>query len=339
MIPLLLPCGGAALLMAAFVLDAAAGDPPWFPHPVRGIGLLIERGEPLFRRVFSGKAAVGMDAGERTAGAALALSVCAVTFAFFHTIIGFAQGLGRSAAFIVFVVIAYLAISPRSLRDEARKVYVKAAAGDLAGARKAVSMIVGRDTEKLSMEKVIKAAVETVAESLADGVIAPFFYLAVGGPALAMLYKAVNTLDSMIGYKDERYINFGRFAAKLDDALGFIPARIAALMMIAAAAILRLDAKNALRVYKRDRFKHASPNSAHSEASCAGALGLKLGGDAFYGGKLEQKPEIGDGKRQAEPADIIRAVRLMYCSTTLFVILAGSLLAALHSALFGVLWN
>jgi adenosylcobinamide-phosphate synthase len=337
LIPLFLPYGGAALLLAAFALDAAAGDPPWFPHPVRGIGFLVERGEPLFRRIFCGRAAT--PAAECAAGVALAVSVCAVTFAFFYAAIALALRFGRIPAFIVSTFAAYLAISPRCLRDEAVNVYRKAAAGDLPGARRAVSMIVGRDTESLSMEKVVKAALESVAESLADGVIAPLLYLAAGGPALAMLYKAVNTMDSMIGYKNERYINFGRFAAKLDDALGWLPARIAACLMIVAAAILRLDAKNALRVYRRDRFKHASPNSAHCEAACAGALGLTLGGDASYDGKTEQKPAIGDGVRRAEAADIVRAVHLMYGAALIFVILSGGLLAVLHAAASEVLWK
>jgi adenosylcobinamide-phosphate synthase len=199
-------------------------------------------------------------------------------------------------------------------------------------------MIVGRDTERLSMEGVVKAAVETVAESLADGVIAPLFYLAIGGPALAMLYKAVNTMDSMIGYKNGRYINFGRAAARLDDVLGWIPARIAARLMILSAALLRFDAKNALKIYRRDRFNHASPNSGHCEAACAGALGVRLGGDAYYGGKLEQKPSIGDGLRPAEAADIVRAARLMYVSTLLFVLFAGAALAAAGFAV-RLLWK
>jgi adenosylcobinamide-phosphate synthase len=318
------PYGGAAALAAAFALDAAAGDPAWFPHPVRGIGFLIERGEVLFRRMFR--------CGERLAGTALAVSVCAVTFIFFYAALEAAARFGSPGAFAASVIIGYFAISPRCLRDEAMKVYRKAAADDLPGARRAVSMIVGRDTERLSMEGVVKAAVETVAESLADGVIAPLFYMAAGGPALAMLYKAVNTMDSMIGYKNERYIDFGRTAARLDDVLGWIPARIAAHLMILSAVLLRLDAKNALKIYKRDRFNHASPNSGHCEAACAGALGIQLGGNAYYGGKLEQKPAIGDGLRPAEAADIVHAVRLMYVSAVLFVIFAGAALAALSFA-------
>jgi adenosylcobinamide-phosphate synthase len=156
--------------------------------------------------------------------------------------------------------------------------------------------------------------------------------MAAGGPALAMLYKAVNTMDSMIGYKNERYIDFGRAAARLDDVFGWIPARIAAHLMILSAVLLRFDAKNALKIYKRDRFNHASPNSGHCEAACAGALGIRLGGNAYYGGKLEQKPAIGDGLRPAEAADIVHAVRLMYVSAVLFVIFAGTALAALSFA-------
>ncbi|MDR2803518.1 MAG: adenosylcobinamide-phosphate synthase CbiB [Treponema sp.] len=321
------------VMTAAFILDAAAGDPAWFPHPVRGIGFLIEKGETLFRMIFRIKtdAQIVTEKAERMAGTALALSVCAVTFIFFYAILGAARHLGNIPLLILSIFTAYLTISPRCLRDEVVKVYRKILADDLEGARRQVSMIVGRDTAGLSTEKVIKATVETVAESLADGVIAPLFYLAIGGPALAMLYKAVNTMDSMIGYKNERYINFGRAAAKLDDVLGWIPARLAANIMILAAAILRLDAKNAGRIYKRDRFNHASPNSAHCEAVCAGALGIQLGGDAYYEGKLEQKPLIGDNLRPAEARDILRAVKLMYCSSIIFVIIASAALVAVKN--------
>ncbi|MDR2782254.1 MAG: adenosylcobinamide-phosphate synthase CbiB [Treponema sp.] len=316
------------VLIIAFMLDAAAGDPAWFPHPVRGIGFLIVKGETLFRGIFCRK--IYSTRRERTAGAALVLSICALTFVFFQGLIYMARYFGRMSEFAVLVITAYLAISPRCLRDEAMKVYGKVRDGDLPGARAQVSRIVGRDTTCLSMEKVIKATVETVAESLADGVVAPLFYLAIGGPALSMLYKAVNTMDSMIGYKDQRYIDFGRAAAKLDDLLGWIPARIAARLLIISAAMLHFNAGNARKIYKRDRFNHASPNSGHTEASCAGALGLMLGGDAYYGGKLEQKPVIGDELRRAEAFDIVRAVRLMYVSSVIFVVIAGAILAAIY---------
>lgn len=327
-------------LVIAFALDAAAGDPAWFPHPVRGIGFLVERGEPLFRRIFCGKGGEkSPPRREAAAGAALTLSVCAVTFIFFYVFLYWARRLSPAAGFAAAGLTAYLAISPRCLRDEAVKVYAKVRDGDLPAARKQVSRIVGRDTEPLSMEKVIKAAVETVAESLADGVIAPLFYLAIGGPPLAMLYKAVNTMDSMIGYKDQRYINFGRAAARLDDLAGWIPARISAYLLVVSAAILRFDAKNALLIYKRDRFNHASPNSGHSEAAAAGALGLALGGDAYYDGKLEQKPVIGNELRKPEALDIVRAARLMYLSSALFVVITGAVLAAVSFILRGMSWK
>jgi adenosylcobinamide-phosphate synthase len=329
-----------AVIIAAFILDAAAGDPSWLPHPVRGMGFLIEKGETLFRRIFCVKTdAKNFQTRERLAGTALAVLVCTIIFLFFGAIINIALYFGGLPCFLVSVIIAYLAISPRCLCDEAMKVYRKAKADDLEGARKALSMIVGRDTEHLSMEKVVKACVETVSESLADGVIAPLFYLAVGGPALAMLYKAANTMDSMIAYKNERYINFGRFAAHLDDVLGWIPARIAARLLIFAAFLLRFDAKNAKKIYKRDRYKHASPNSANCEAACAGALGIQLGGDAYYDGKLEQKPFIGDDLRRAETRDIVSAVRLMYCAAVLFVILASAVRAAVSYFVLGMLWK
>ena len=173
-------------------------------------------------------------------------------------------------------------------------------------------MIVGRDTDNLDAEGVTKAAVETVAENTSDGVVAPMLYCAVGGPVLGLMYKAVNTMDSMIGYKNDKYLYFGRAAAKLDDAANFLPARISAVFMLFSAFIGGFDLKNALRIYKRDRLKHSSPNSAHTEAVCAGALGVRLAGDAVYFGKTVKKPFIGEALRKIEPEDIRRANRLMY---------------------------
>ncbi|MDR1363884.1 MAG: adenosylcobinamide-phosphate synthase CbiB [Spirochaetaceae bacterium] len=332
--------GTPAILISAFVLDTAAGDPSWTYHPVRGIGFLIEKGETLFRKKPYGKTnKTDHQTRERTAGMILALLICAAAFTFFSAIIYIASLFGVLPCYLASVIIAYLSISPRCLRDEAIKVYKKAASNDLEGARQAVSMIVGRDTKSLSMEKVIKAAVETVAENLADGVIAPMLYLVIGGPALAMLYKAVNTMDSMIGYKNEKYINFGRFAARVDDILSWIPARIAARLLILSAAILHFNTKNAQRIYKRDKFNHASPNSAHCEAAVAGALGIQLGGDAYYHGELEQKPTIGDELRPAEAFDIVRATRMMYCASILFVVIAGGLCTAISFFVLSLLWK
>lgn len=197
------------------------------------------------------------------------------------------------------------------------KVYRAIARDDLTEARKAVSMIVGRDTESLSREGVIRAVVETVAENTSDGVVAPMFYTAIGGSALGWMYKAANTLDSMIGYKNEKYLHFGRFAARLDDALNFIPARISAVLMIAAAFLLGMDSKNAWRIFRRDRLCHASPNSAQTESACAGALNIRLAGAAYYFGKSVHKPTIGDDTRAVCGEDILRANRLSALTSVL----------------------
>lgn len=208
-------------------------------------------------------------------------------------------------------------LATKSLKDESKKVYDRLKANDLPGGRKAVSMIVGRDTEALDETGVAKAAVETVAENTSDGVIAPMFYMAIGGAALGFFYKAINTMDSMVGYKNDRYLYFGRFAAKLDDIANFLPARISALLMIAGAKICKFDAANAWKIFKRDRYKHASPNSAQTEAVMAGALDVQLAGDAWYFGKLHKKEFIGDPIRPVEAEDILRSHRLMYATAEL----------------------
>lgn len=192
-------------------------------------------------------------------------------------------------------------------------------------ARTAVSMIVGRDTAVLSEEGIIKAAVETVAENTSDGSIAPLCFLLLGGPVAGFAYKAVNTMDSMLGYKNEKYMYFGRAAARLDDVANFIPSRLAAWAMIAASRLCGLDAAGAYRIWKRDRFCHASPNSAQTESVCAGALGVALAGDAVYFGKTVKKSFIGDARRRVEAEDIVRANRLLYVSAGI-IWLAGLLL-------------
>lgn len=200
---------------------------------------------------------------------------------------------------------------------------------DLPGARRAVSMIVGRDTENLTEEGVAKAAVETVAENTSDGVTAPLIFLLIGGAPLGFLYKAVNTMDSMLGYKNERYLYFGKIPAKMDDLFNYIPARLTAVIMTAAAFITGLDGKNAWKICRRDRRKHASPNSAHTESVCAGALGVQLAGDALYSGKVYKKEFIGDARRRIEPEDILRAGRLMYATEFLTFLLCGGLIFVL----------
>ena len=207
------------------------------------------------------------------------------------------------------------------MRDESMKVHCALHQHDIEGARKAVSMIVGRDTQRLDAAGIAKAAVETVAENASDGVIAPMIFIAIGGVPLGFFYKAVNTMDSMVGYKNEKYLYFGRAAAKLDDVMNYVPSRISGLLMVASAALTGGDAKRAWHIFCRDRYNHASPNSAQTEAACAGALGLQLAGDAWYFGERYHKPTIGDAVREIEDADIIRANCLMYGAAVLCLVI------------------
>ena len=290
-----------------FILDMIFGDPHGFPHPVRLMGGLISELEKRLLDMENRNPDRELKNGKLLAAAVL-LSVSAVSSVVFiaayfaHPILG-----ACAEAFMTYQILA-----AKGLKSESMKVFDRLERDDLSGARKAVSMIVGRDTDNLDAEGVTKAAVETVAENTSDGVVAPMLYCAVGGPVLGLMYKAVNTMDSMIGYKNDKYLYFGRAAAKLDDAANFLPARISAVFMLFSAFIGGFDFKNALRIYKRDRLKHSSPNSAHTEAVCAGALGVRLAGDAVYFGKTVKKPFIGEALRKIEPEDIRRANRLMY---------------------------
>ena len=238
---------------------------------------------------------------------------------------------------VIETILTYQILAAKCLRVESMKVYKALKTGTIEDARKAVSMIVGRDTDQLDEAGVTKAAVETVAENTSDGVIAPMLYLAIGGPILGMLYKAINTMDSMIGYKNERYLDFGRAAAKLDDVVNFLPSRISAWLMIFACPFLgdHFIASEGKRIYLRDRRKHASPNSAQTESVCAGALGIQLAGDASYFGKIVHKPTIGDGRRKVNPEDIPLANRLMYGATILCLLLCIALMLLACYFVFG----
>ena len=227
-------------------------------------------------------------------------------------------------------VMCYQILAVKSLKTESMKVYAELKRGSLAGARQKVSMIVGRDTEDLSEEQVAKAAVETVAENTSDGTVAPLLFMAVGGAPLGFLYKGINTLDSMVGYKNEVYLFFGRFSAKLDDAANFIPARVSAFLMIGASVLLGMDFRNAWRIFRRDRLNHASPNSAQTEAVCAGALDIQLAGDAYYFGKLYPKKTIGDRLRAIRYEDIASANRLLYGTAALCLLVSLALRAAIY---------
>lgn len=299
-------------VLAGFLLDLLIGDPHWLYHPVRLVGNLISLAEGGLRRLFP-----KTERGERTAGFFLILAVSGLTTAVAAGLLYLAGRLDFRVKFGLEVVMCYQLFAVRALKDESMKVYRELVKPDLAGARRAVSMIVGRDTQNLTAEGVAKAAVETVAENTSDGIIAPMLYMVIGGPALGWLYKSINTMDSMVGYKNEKYLNFGRYAAKLDDAVNFIPARLSAWLMIAACPLAGLDGRGALRIFRRDRFNHASPNSAQTEAVMAGALGVQLAGDAWYFGTLYKKKTIGDAGRSVEPEDIRRANRLLYASSIL----------------------
>lgn len=294
-------------LIISFVLDMIVGDPYWMPHPIRAVGRLISKLENIAR----GSGHLGLN------GVLLAIAVIliTVTAALAVTAVGYLVNFWLGIA-VESVLCCYL-IAARSLCYESTKVRKALESGDVEAARKAVSMIVGRDTSVLDDKGIARAAVETVAENTSDGVTAPIMFIGLFGAAGGFFYKAVNTMDSMIGYKNERYRELGRFAAKLDDVLNFIPSRLTALVMIFSAFILRFDGKGAYRIWRRDRLKHASPNSAQTESVCAGALGLRLAGDAYYFGELHKKEFIGDPVREIEPSDIRKANKLMYLTSAM----------------------
>lgn len=318
-------CYHIIAFIAGFVLDLLIGDPHFIPHPVRLIGLLIS---------FCDKR-LNCDAGYNISekklnlikykrGMLLAFTVIFATFTMSVIIIVAAYSINLYAGVIAEAVMTWQILATKCLRVESMRVYDALSTDGVDAGRRAVSMIVGRDTSVLDAAGVTRAAVETIAENTSDGVIAPMLYTAIGGPVLGFVYKAVNTMDSMLGYKNDKYMYFGRFAARLDDVVNFIPARISAYLMIAAAFIggRQFDGKNAYRIFKRDRFNHASPNSAQTESVCAGALRVQLAGDAVYFGKLVKKKYIGDGLREIEYEDIKRANRLMYITAFLCELLS-----------------
>lgn len=312
-----------AAVAMGFLLDAFLGDPRFIPHPIVAMGHAIAWLEPRLRRAFS-----GTPSGARKAGGVLAIILCVGSFGVTGGLIIVAGFIHPAVGFAVETWLCYQAIAACELRRQSMRVVKELTRGGLPAARKAVGMIVGRDTAALDERGVLKAAVETVAENTADGVIAPLTYLMVGGAPLGMLYKAVNTMDSMVGYKNERYLDFGRVAARVDDAFGFLPSRFAALCMIAVAPAAGLSGKGAWRIWRRDRFNHASPNSAQTESAMAGALGVQLAGDAVYFGKLVEKPTLGDDARAIEREDVRRANRLMMMASTFALIVLGALRAA-----------
>ncbi len=309
-----------AACVTGFLLDFLFGDPVWLYHPVRLIGNFISFGEKKLRGIFGKK-----EKGELAAGTVLWFLTAGFSFVIPFLVLWGAQRVHPALRFLIESFWCYQILAARCLVEESGKVYDRLKEKDLPGARKAVSMIVGRDTENLTEEGVTKAAVETVAENTSDGVTAPLLFLILGGASFGFLYKAVNTMDSMLGYKNEKYLYFGRFPAKMDDVFNFIPSRVTALFMIAAAFLTGMDGKNAWMIWRRDRRKHASPNSAQTESVCAGALRVRLAGDAVYFGKLHKKEYLGDPLRPIEPEDIRRAGRLMYVTAFLVLLVFGAI--------------
>lgn len=305
-----------------FVLDLILGDPQWLWHPIRAIGSWISICEKFIRKLFP-----DTEKGLLAGGVWLVILVTGVSTAIPLVILLAAHMISPWLRLVLESIMCYQLLATRSLKTESMKVYKELVKPDLEGARYAVSMIVGRDTENLTEEGVAKAAVETVAENTSDGIIAPMIFMAIGGAVGGFFYKSVNTMDSMVGYKNDKYLYLGRCAALFDDVLNYIPARISACLMIAASGLIGLDMKNAGKIYLRDRYNHASPNSAHTEAVMAGALRVQLAGDAWYFGKLHKKKFIGDAYRPVTPEDIKTANRLLYATAVLAVLVCLGLKA------------
>lgn len=302
-------------LVIGFILDLILGDPYYFPHPVKFIGKFISFGEKFVRKLFH-----QTPKGQFISGTILYITVIFIfgllSFILLYTL----RKISIYFEFLAQVYFCYSMIAVKCLKDESMKVYFELKNQNIKGAKKKLSYIVGRDTINLNKEQIINAVVETVSENTSDGVIAPLFYMTLGGFPFIIIYKVINTFDSMIGYKNEKYIYFGKTAAKIDDIANFIPSRLSAVFMIIAVYILKYDYKNAVKIFKRDRFKHASPNSAQTESVCAGALGLKLGGDAYYFGKLYKKEYIGDGNKKSDIDDIIKVNKILYVTSFIAII-------------------
>ncbi len=299
------------IVLGAVVMDLFLGDPRTLPHPVVIIGWLISWLEGVLRQRIS---------QPRLAGVALLVITVGVSYLVAAGLIYLGTLVAPAVGFLVALYLAWVSIAARSLHLESAKVAQALERGDLPAARVALSYIVGRETAQLDEPEVIRGAVETVAENTGDGVVAPLFYLMLGGPALAIAYKAVNTLDSMVGYKNERYLEFGWASARFDDLANFIPARLTGLLMVLAAPLCGLSGEGSWRILRRDCRNHASPNSGYPEAAAAGALGVRLGGANRYFGRTVEKPTIGDPVRPLSLEVYVGVVRLMYGSEALLVL-------------------
>ena len=303
-------------IVAGFILDLIFGDPHWLPHPICLIGNLIGFLEKNLRRLLApGKTALLLG------GALMVVVVISLSYVVPYAVLMLAEQVSPWLRFALETIMFYQIFATKCLRDESMKVYTALHNNDLADARVKLSWIVGRDTKELTAEEVTKGAVETVAENTADGIIAPMFYMFIGGAPLAFLYKGINTMDSMVGYKNDKFLYFGRCAAKLDDVANFIPARITGILMILASYFLNMNAAGAWKIFWRDRYNHLSPNSAMTESVTAGALNIQLGGDHYYFGKLVHKDTIGDDIRPVVAEDIVAVNNLLYMTAVISLLL------------------
>lgn len=307
----------AVVLLFGFILDAVLGDPEWIPHPVVLMGQCISFLEEKLRSMFP-----DTKQGARAAGSILSLVIPLMFGVGAWLVILVCSKINIYVKLTVEVIFCWLILSARTLANEAKGVYKEVSEGNLEGARSRVSRIVGRDTDRLSLTEVIKACIETVSESTSDGIVAPMLFILVGGVPWGFVYKAINTLDSMVGYKNDRYMYFGSASARLDDIANLIPARVTALIMIVSAYICKYDGGKAFEIWRRDRHKHLSPNSGNPEAACAGALNIQLGGDAYYFGKKYLKETLGDPVREPEAVDIERAIKLMYVTSIICLLVS-----------------
>lgn len=299
-------------VVCGFILDLFFGDPLWMPHPICLIGNLIGFLEKKLRKI------AGDDSSNLlVAGFSLVVIILTFSFVVPYYILVLAKSISPWLAFVVETIMFYQIFAIKSLKDESEKVYDKLIHSTIEQARIQLSWIVGRDTAELSKEEVTKGTIETIAENTADGVIAPMFFMIIGGAPLAFLYKGINTMDSMVGYKNEQFLYFGRCAARLDDIANFIPARISAFFMIVATVVLNYNYKNAIKIFLRDRYKHLSPNSAQTESVVAGALGITLGGGHYYFGKFVPKEVMGDEINKVRFEDIKKTNKIMYASSAI----------------------
>lgn len=305
----------SSIILLAFLLDYFIGDPQNPFHPIRIIGAGISLGIELYKKIN-----IKQRLASFVFGMIVVIIIISLTYIVTKVIIELSSAISMTLGFAIQVILCYFVIAPKALKHESMKVYYKLESNDIEGARHSLSYIVGRDTKELSPANIVRATVETIAENLSDGVIAPLIFVFIGGVPLGMAYKAINTLDSMIGYRNETYEYFGKFAARLDDIVNIIPSRISAIFMIIATIFTKSDTKSAIRIFFRDRYNHKSPNSAQTEAVCAGALGISLGGDNYYNGVLVHKPIIGDPTNEPSIHHIIEANKIMYAATALIIL-------------------